>query len=284
MRKTIILLSSKRSGSTAIFKCFQKHSQVNIPHHDQKIENWEIQYWSLASLALQGNLDPLQKRLSISFPKIKIDFNKNINEKFIFNLWNEILDNNGGIVFDKSPQYLGDFKAMNLLKKFIINGNNVKILALIRDPKDTITSQFELWKEYTLNDSLEKREKFLVQQYQHLEKLQKENNIPLYYYEKLSRNPIKYMTEIYNYCELPIENDTWSHLKPVSIGRYSTSIIINKKKWQFSDEFKEFLTKHNYLEEQLNYIQKIFLKILRIILEFKRLIPLKIKKKLKSYK
>lgn len=284
MRKTIILLSSKRSGSTAIFKCFQKHSKVKIPHYNQKIENWEIQYWSLASLALKGNLNPFKKRMSVSFPKLNIDFNKNITEKFFFDLWNQILDNNGGIVFDKSPQYLGDFKAMNLLKKFIINGNNVKIFALIRDPKDVITSQFELWKEYTLNDSLEKREKFLLKQYQHLEKLQKENNIPLYYYEKLSRDPVKYMTEIYNHCELPIENNTWSHLKPVSIGRYSTSVLINKKKWQFSDKFKEFLTKYNYLEEQLNYKQKIFFKILRIILEFKRLIPLKIKKKLKNYK
>ena len=190
MRKTIILLSAKRSGSTALFKCFQKHSEVKIPHSNQKIDNWEIQFWSLAVLALKGDFNPLQERLKKSFPKIDFKLKSEITEDNIFDIWNRILDDRGGVVFDKSPQYLGNNLALDLLKKYIYSGNNVKIISLMRDPRDTITSQYELWREFTEKDSLEKREKYWIKQYKHLEVLREKINIPLFYYEKISITPI----------------------------------------------------------------------------------------------
>ena len=282
MRKTIILLSSKRSGSTAIFKCFQKHSKVKIPHFDQKIENWEIQFWSLASLALRGNIDPFRTRLKLSFPKINFQLDNYLNDKKIFEIWNNILDECGGTVFDKSPQYLGNIDAFNLLEKYISKGNNVKIFSLIRDPRDTITSQYELWRDYSENDSLEKREKFWIKQYSHLEELRKKMNIPLFNYEQIVSNPKKYISQIYKFCEIDEEINTWKHIKPVSIGRYSTSIIINRKKWKFSNKLNAMILRYNYNTSQLNFLQKVNLTFLRIFTDFKRNIPLKLKLKIKN--
>ncbi len=282
MRKTIILLSAKRSGSTALFKCFQNHSNVQIPHWDQNIDNWEIQFWSLASLALRGNIDPLKTRLKLSFPKINFQLDNYLNDKKIFEIWNNILDECGGTVFDKSPQYLGNTDAFNLLEKYMSKGNNVKIFSLIRDPRDTITSQYELWKDYSENDSLEKREKFWIKQYSHLEKLRKKMNIPLFNYEQIVSNPKKYMSQIYKFCEIDVEINTWKHIKPVSIGRYSTSIIINRKKWKFSNELNAMILRYNYNMSQLNFLQKVNLTFLRIFTDFKRNIPLKLKLKIKN--
>lgn len=283
MKKTIILLSAKRSGSTALFKCFQKHSKVQIPHSNQKIDNWEIQFWSLAVLALKGDVHPLKDRLSMSFPELDFNLKNEISEKNIFDTWNKILEARGGIVFDKSPQYLGNNSALELIKKYINSGNNVKIISLIRDPRDTITSQYELWRDFTEKDSLEKREKHWINQYKHLEVLRKQIDIPLFYYEKIVSEPNVYMPKIYKFCELNMETNTWQHLKPVSIGRYSTSLIINRKKWNFSDEFNFMIKNYNYNNIQFGTSRKLYLTFIRIFTELKRIIPFKLKLKLKKF-
>ena len=48
MNKSIILLSAKRTGSTAVMKIFQKHDQTKIMHVDQNVDNWESNFWLLA--------------------------------------------------------------------------------------------------------------------------------------------------------------------------------------------------------------------------------------------
>ena len=53
--KTIIMLSAKRCGSTAIFNSFQKHPEVKICNEDEKINNYEIQFWTNAVEAINGN-------------------------------------------------------------------------------------------------------------------------------------------------------------------------------------------------------------------------------------
>ena len=37
------------------FKIFQQNKFCKIAHNNQNIDNWEIQFWSLASKALKGS-------------------------------------------------------------------------------------------------------------------------------------------------------------------------------------------------------------------------------------
>ena len=50
-------------------------------------------------------------------------------------LWNKILIDNGGIIFDKSPAYLDDIKIFKLLKAYEDDGNKLHLLGFIRNPK-----------------------------------------------------------------------------------------------------------------------------------------------------
>jgi len=154
------MLSAKRSGSSAIFKIFQNHPDVGVCHINQNINYWEPNFWNLASEAINGNTKPfldrfIYKEKSHSFLKIPEQF----TEQTVFDLWEQILDKLGPIIFDKSPQYLINDDALELLKKYIRAGNDVRIFGIIRDPKDTITSQYELWNQYVENDSPERRVK-----------------------------------------------------------------------------------------------------------------------------
>ena len=88
MKKNIILLSAKRTGSTAVMKIFQKHKKVNLMHIDQKISNWESNFWLLALDAINGkkdsfnptiyydynNIIPDDSSISIGNPSSKLSF------------------------------------------------------------------------------------------------------------------------------------------------------------------------------------------------------------------
>ena len=82
MKKNIILLSAKRTGSTAVMKIFQKHKKVNLMHIDQKISNWESNFWLLALDAINGKKDSFEDRLKIAAPFIKLQEKYNKKKNF----------------------------------------------------------------------------------------------------------------------------------------------------------------------------------------------------------
>ena len=153
--KTIILLSSKRTGSSAFFKVFKNHPKVSCLLKTKDMDMIELNFWNSAVDAINGNQNNLKKTLK------KINFKENLpkklNKKSIFELWKKILKKNGGVVFDKSPNYLNNYKNLKLIYEFKKKGNNVIILGLIRDPRDAISSQHELWDENISNYEIQKR-------------------------------------------------------------------------------------------------------------------------------
>jgi len=171
-KRTIILLSAPRCGSTAVFRIFQKHPDVGICNENPCIFNCEPHFWSLAEKAIAGNPEKLNKKLSKILPTITLPDTYTVET--VFALWESILEAQGPIVFDKSPYYLGNRNAMSLLHKYIQLGNDVRIFAIIRNPGDAITSQYELWASQFKIASPETRARIWLDQYTHLEELQKE--------------------------------------------------------------------------------------------------------------
>ena len=109
MRKTIVMLSAKRCGSTAVFRMFQRHPDIGVCHVDQNITAWEPNFWNLAVAAIEGNPTKFIHRFSESHPFLRIPYR--FSEDAVFRLWDDILETLGPAVFDKSPQYLGNRKA-----------------------------------------------------------------------------------------------------------------------------------------------------------------------------
>ena len=274
--KLIIMLSAKRCGSTAIFKIFQNNKFCKIAHKNQNIDNWEIQFWTMASKALKGNDYHLRSRLKECLPQLEIP--KNLNKKKIFNLWDRIHRILGKTIFDKSPQYLGDMDALNLIYEYS-KKNNVKIFCFIRNPLDAITSQHELWKNYTNERSLKIRERNWLKQYKNFEKFKSKLNILFFRYEDFVAQPNLNGKRLMNFCGIPFNKKDWSHIKPVSIGRYNSSLFYQIKNWEISAAMNLHIKKYKYLKNQSS---NLFLSTKILMYSIKRYIPSNIKNFLKK--
>jgi|TARA_B110000977_G_C10984479_1_gene457417 hypothetical protein len=267
--KTIILLAPKRCGTTALFNVFKNHTQVKISHHDQEIENWEPQFWNLAMLAINGKPNQFILRMKNTFPKIV--YKKPFNKKKIFSLWSKILKVYGPCIFDKSPQYLNDYKVLQLIYEYKQKGNDVRFISMIRNPRDAITSQYELWKEHTGEISLKKREKKWLSHIINIEKFNEKVSFPIYRYEDIANNKKIYFKKIFEECDLRFEKKSFKLFKPVSINRFHK--IFNKKikQWSPGKKFKLHMIKYGYNTDKINF--SYFQKIKFFLQNIKRLIP-----------
>lgn len=263
-KKTIILLCAPRCGSSAIYKMFQKHPAVGTSGSLERLENFEPNFWNFAAEALHGNVLPFRCRFSKSHPFLEIP--EKFTEETVFYLWDAILDKQGPVIFDKTPFYLGNREAIRLIYKYKSLGNDVRVFALIRDPKDAITSQHELFQTSKRNYPLQKREAIWLEQYDHLEDMQKTvEYIPLFRYEDFSAAPACYAPTLFNLCGLPDYPEAYAHIKTTSKGRKSASLNPDIWKWKMSDAFKQHLQKYGYLSERR--------RIFRIILGFLIMLP-----------
>lgn len=257
-KRTLILLSAPRCGSTAIHQMFQRHPDVGICCVDQSVKNVEPHFWNLAVKAIDGNPEPLISKLSITLPSIALP--GKYTEETVFQLWDTIVEKQGPIVFEKSPYYLGNRGAMQLLYRYVKRGNDVRIFGLIRDPRDAITSQYELWTGHLKLSSPETRAKIWLNQYRHLEEMQKNfGYIPVFRYEDFSAAPSCYAPMIFNFCGLRNIPYAYDHIKPTNIGRKSATLNRDIRKWVMSNEFNNHLKKFGYLRAQESTIKQLLM-------------------------
>lgn len=236
----IVMLSAHRCGSTAMFKAFQKHPDVKIINDNQKVENWEPNYWYWADRALAGDKADFHRKLKEAVPSIKV---QRIDKQTIFDTWNKILNRFGPTAFDKSPIYLQSRGGMRLLDEYKNTTNNkIHFFAFIRDPRDAIVSQYRKWPGKTLKDW----EREWLEKYEHLEFLQSKYKFKLYKYEMVAKNPEKFVVEIMNDCGLGCNENIYSHIKPIHVGRYMNDS--DASKWKFSKRFIDHLKKYGYGE------------------------------------
>jgi hypothetical protein len=247
--RTIILLSAKRTGSTAVFRMFQRHPDVSVCHVDQEIDLWEPNFWNLAAKAIEGKPQPFIDRLGESHPYLEIK--TPVEENQVFDLWDEILDRLGPRIFDKSPQYLSDCAGIELLKRYSERGNDVRVFSIIRDPRDAICSQFAQWGKLVKDDSPERREREWLKHYAFLEKIQRSGDlgfIPLLRYEDLVSAPDCYVPVICQHVGVDYDPRIHSHLQPLNVGRHRWAGQRALRRWKPSEKLQEHMVKYGYLD------------------------------------
>lgn len=261
-RRTILLLSAKRCGSTAVFRMFQRRPDVGVCHVDRSIENWEPNFWNLAADAIDGSPGPFLERFRASHPFLEPP--ERFTPDSVFDLWERVLDRLGPIVFDKTPHYLRGDRAFELLADYVERREaDVRIFAMIRDPRDAIASQFENWRRHVKDDSPERREAMWLEHYRRLERVQSEfedrfgragafGGIPLFRYEDFSAAPRCYAPMIFRHCGLPDLPESYAHVRPTHVGRYSLSRDPAVRDWVFSAAFVTHLARHGYPIPQLS--------------------------------
>ncbi len=256
-KRTIILLSAARCGSTAVLRMFQRHPDVGICSVNQGVGNCEPHFWSTAAKAIAGDSERLLIKMRNTLPNVSLPYD--YTENSMFKLWDSILERQGPIVFDKSPFYLDSRDGINLLYKYIQKGNDVRIFAMIRDPRDAITSQYELFTAQHKWVSPKKHEELWIDRYSHLEEIQsKIGYLPVFRYEDFAAAPTCYAPIIFNFCGVRHLPYTYDHITPTNVGRKSTSLYPKVRQWKMGKEFKEHLVKYGYLDYKDNRVKKIF--------------------------
>lgn len=255
MNKTIVILSAKRCGSTALYKTLMAHKDVqNCKYSYNNSRNWEPAFWYHAWRTLTENIPGhMRKRYAKSYSYMMIpDVN---NQDDIFKLWDAVLKNKGPVVLAKSPQNLINKHAVKMLMDYRDAGNDVRIVGLIRDPRDAITSQYLKWhgdmlRTMKVKDSPERRESLWLEYYQNLEYV-KENikELLILKYEEFANNPKRVVRRLCKYCDLTYSSDLHNHIKPTNIGRYKTATDRKIRGWEknWTPAFKEHLKKYGYI-------------------------------------
>ncbi len=275
--RTIILLSAPRCGTSAVHSVFNKHPEVHA--------FFEPNFWSLAVHALEGRPEKLKLRFKREFSSIVLP--TTFTEESIFALWDSILERYGPIVFEKTPFYLANEKALSLIKKYRNMGNDVRFVGLIRDPRDAITSQHELWGGALFKAKLKNREAFWLKKFKTLKSLQKEfDDFPLFRYEDLAQYPAQHFPRMFDFCEIRDEPSSYTHLKPVSVGRYFVSINPAVRRWKMGEEFRAHLNHLGYIHNPLTIKRWLYLFFSGVLNELKRLwnVFLKRRKRIKRRK
>jgi len=243
-RRTIILLSSKRSGSTAVFTMFQRHPDVGVCHVNRAIDLWEPNFWNFGAEAIAGRPELFAKRFAESHPFLGGGAPRSEDE--LFAMWDAILDRQGPTVFDKSPKYLGDRAAFDLMLKYRARGDDLRFIALVRDPRDVITSQFTLWNHLVEGDSPAFREDRWIAQYEHLEQLQRQFYIPLFRYEDFAAAPAVYAPIMFEHCGVRHVPEAYAHVRPVNVGRHATSDKEEIRAWTPGEKLRRMMRVFGY--------------------------------------
>lgn len=252
--KTIIILSAKRCGSTALYKTLVNHSKVRNCQVGGKTRNWEPAFWYHGWLSLmKTEPEHVREHFRKNYSYMHIP---DVHNKFdLYRIWDEILKHRGPTVVDKSPQYLSSKATLSYLLGYKNIGRDVKIIGLIRDPRDAITSQYVKWhriqtKKSGIVDTPERREAKWLEKYKNLEYvLSRIPDMLMVKYEDFATDTYHTVRQICRYCRIQYQGGMDAHVVPTNIGRYKESKNRKIRKWEnnWTSAFKEHLKHFGYI-------------------------------------
>ncbi|MAE35883.1 MULTISPECIES: sulfotransferase [Thalassolituus] len=159
MGKCIILLSEKSSGSSIVQKFVTKYTHAKLLPNTRHYEN-ETLYWTKAASLLgleQHDMVDSEVPLSREYGKSELikllrdnlpGYNPPEDEKeLVHNGWSMLCKQYTPVLFEKSPHHLCQKAALDLICEQIERDkdNEYLIIGLIRNPMDTIYSQYDRW-------------------------------------------------------------------------------------------------------------------------------------------
>jgi sulfotransferase family protein len=256
--KCIILLSEKSSGSSACQNLLSRFTEINTVKTTRHFRN-ETLYWTkAASILRRPQLKMIDSEVPIKYEKAKQDLqtllSTNIegyippkNEReLIFKGWEELCKKFRPIFLEKSPHHLYQWSALELILECIneMKKTDFILIGLIRNPLDTIYSQFSRWRSRP-----EELQNQWYVAYNNLLKLKKISNerLVIIRYEDMvtSLNALK---TVFEFCDIKVKDADQNYLHQKSILKWKKDSNFG---FELSEPVRELAKMYGYKSEDL---------------------------------
>jgi hypothetical protein len=256
--KCVIILSEKSSGSSAcqnILTNFAKIKQVSKTPH---FEN-ETLYWTKAASILrlpQNNM--IDSEVPIERNKARAGLIRLLKDnlegylppsddkELIFGGWKLLCEKYAPIFLEKSPHHLYQWSALELIIECINKNCDIDFLliGLIRNPMDTIYSQFKRWKARP--EKLQYQWLIAYQNLQMLKGIAREKLVIVRYEDIVSS--LSYLKPVFDFCDITIDDAYSNYLHQKSVLKWRNDKFFG---FVLSNEVTELAQSYGYEKDQL---------------------------------
>ena len=256
--KSIIILSEKSSGSSACQNLLVKFANIEHVAKTRHNEN-ETLYWTKAASILgKSQLKMVDSEVPIEREKAKAelisllkgnldDYVPPVKDKeLIMEGWRLLCKKHSPIFLEKSPHHLCQWSAIELIIECIrkINDVDFLLIGLVRNPMDTIYSQYKRWK----SPPEKVQEQWLVA-YQNLLRLKEivGDQLVIVRYEDMVTS-LEYLEPAFSFCEVTVSTADKTYLHQKSLQKWKNDIFFG---FSLSDETIELAEKYGYQRDEL---------------------------------
>ena len=256
--KSIIILSEKSSGSSACQNLLVKFADIEHVSTTRHNEN-ETLYWTKAASILgKSQLKMVDSEVPIEREKAKAelislltdnldDYVPPVNEEdLIMEGWRLLCKNHSPIFLEKSPHHLCQWSAIELIIECIKKTNDVDFLliGLVRNPMDTIYSQYKRWKSPP-----EKVQQQWLIAYQNLLKLKDimGDQLVIVRYEDMVSS-LEYLEPVFEFCEVTVNTADKTYLHQKSLQKWKNDVFFG---FLLSNEAIDLAEKYGYQRDKL---------------------------------
>lgn len=156
--QTVLLLSDKSSGSTALQYELLRHPSVKAVGYTMHNDH-ETLFWVKAAVLLgQEPVDFVEGRLPVRVAEARRDLlallRENVpgwtppphDEDLVFDGWRALCETHAPVFFEKSPHHLNSWAATSLLLRYALTtDHDVRVIGLVRNPLAVLYSAWTRW-------------------------------------------------------------------------------------------------------------------------------------------
>ena len=226
--KSLIILSEKSSGSSACQRLLAQFAGPRTVRKTRHFEN-ETLYWTKAASVLGLPQRPMvDSEIPIPVDRARRDLLELLSDnipgyqaptderEMIMQGWRLLCEEFGPLFLEKSPHHLSQWSAIELILECIDVNQDIDFLliGLVRNPLETIYSQYTRWKSPTLAVEAQ-----WINAYQNLLRLKNMvgDRLVIVRYEDLTSS-VQSLAPVFNFCGVTLDSsaDEFLHAKSVS--------------------------------------------------------------------
>ncbi|MEM1056849.1 MAG: sulfotransferase [Bacteroidota bacterium] len=229
--QTVLLLSDKSSGSTALQYELLRHPSIRAVEYTMHNDH-ETLYWVKAAVLLeQPAVDFVEGRWPIRPREARRDLEALLHQNvpgwtspkndraLVFDGWRALCEAYGPVFFEKSPHHLNSWAATNLLLRYALTtDHDIRVIGLARNPLAVLYSAWTRWLTPP-----EERQAYWLRTYRNLlavEGLLGPERCTLVRYEDLISDPVPRLREITDWLGLPASDEVGSGLHARSARKW----------------------------------------------------------------